>query len=72
MTEQSSKIERSFTVQETADILKVHPDTVRKFLNAGAIPPSGWYRIGRQIRIKESAVQALQNINEAHEKDNSI
>jgi excisionase family DNA binding protein len=54
------EIERSFTVQETADILKVHPDTIRKFLRCEVIPPDGWFRIGRQIRIKESAVRALQ------------
>jgi predicted adenylyl cyclase CyaB len=43
-----------FTIQETAEYLKVHWQTVRNFIKQGNIPIC---RIGRRIRIRENDLQ---------------
>lgn len=37
------------TPQEVADLLRVSPDTVRRWINAGRLPA---YKVGRGLRIK--------------------
>src|ERR1700730_5525261 len=44
------------TVRETAAILKVNPETVRRHIAAGLLPA---VRIGRRVRIQREALEAL-------------
>lgn len=44
------------TISQVAEILQVSYDTVRKLLDAETIPADGWIRIGKQIRIRRSAI----------------
>ncbi len=45
--------ERYFSVSEAADILKVHRNTVGRYIKDGRLPG---YRVGNQYRISESAL----------------
>jgi predicted adenylyl cyclase CyaB len=44
------------TIKETADLLKVHWQTVRKYIKQGKIPST---KIGRNIRMRESDVRTF-------------
>ena len=45
------------TIETAADMLAVHPRTIRRYIAAGDLPA---YRIGpRQIRVRMSDVDAL-------------
>jgi excisionase family DNA binding protein len=48
-----SRDEEILTIREVADLLKLHPKTVNKFVLAGKLPA---YRIGRQWRFRKSEV----------------
>lgn len=48
--------EKLFPVDETAEILGIHPMTVRKWLTAGKIRG---VKVGRLWRIPESSLQEL-------------
>lgn len=39
------------TINESAKLLRVHPNTIRNLIVAGKLPA---YRIGRNIRIEEA------------------
>jgi len=45
--------EEVYTVEETAKILKVSPDTVRKLINNGELEAR---RVGRQLRVTREAI----------------
>jgi excisionase family DNA binding protein len=45
--------EEILTIREVADLLKLHPKTVNKFVISGKLPA---YRIGRQWRFRKSEV----------------
>jgi excisionase family DNA binding protein len=45
-----------YKVNEVAQILKIHPITVRNLINKGVIPH---VKVGGSIRIKESDLKAL-------------
>ena len=49
--------ERLLTVKEVAEILRYNPAYLRAKIKKGEIP--GVVRIGRAIRIKKSALEAL-------------
>ena len=45
------------TIETAADMLAVHPRTIRRYISSGDLPA---YRIGaRQIRVRASDVDAL-------------
>ena len=45
------------TIETAADMLAVHPRTIRRYISSGDLPA---YRIGpRQIRVRTSDVDAL-------------
>jgi excisionase family DNA binding protein len=48
--------EESYTLKETAKILKVHEDTLRRRIRAGEIET---FRIGKQIRIRKDVLDKL-------------
>lgn len=54
---------RSLNLKEVAEILAVHPNTVRTWANAGKIPH---FRVGRQMRFSK------KKIEEWMEKDGNI
>ena len=47
-------IERHYTTQEVADLVGLHPETVRREAARGLLP---FIRIGRGLRFAESAIQ---------------
>lgn len=47
-------IERYYTVHDVADLVGIHPETVRREAARGLLP---FIRIGRDLRFAESAVQ---------------
>lgn len=52
-----------YTIREVADILRVDARTVRKLLDAEVIPGDGWFRVGRQIRVHETAVEKVMGLS---------
>ena len=44
------------TIRETAQLLKVNPITVRRYIAAGRLPA---VRVGRAIRVRREALDAL-------------
>lgn len=44
------------TVRETADLLKLSPVTVRRFIAAGRLPA---VRVGRAVRVSREAINGL-------------
>jgi len=44
------------TVQETAQLLKLSPVTVRRFIAAGRLPA---VKVGRAVRIRRDAIEGL-------------
>ena len=53
-----SRIEKLYTLQEVAEILKVSTRTVHRHIESGKLSA---VRIGRLYRIKESALQRFIN-----------
>lgn len=51
-------MENLYTVEETAEKLKIHPETVRDYLRDGKI---GGVKVGRNWRIRESDILAFVN-----------
>lgn len=50
-------MEKEFlTADEAAELLNMHPRTIRRLLNSGELPGT---RLGRQWRISASAVRSL-------------
>lgn len=49
-------MDRIYTVEETAEILQVHIDTVRKYIKSGALRAA---KIGKAYRVQESDLQAF-------------
>lgn len=50
-------VEQYLTLQQAADVLVVHPKTIRRAISSGRLPA---YRLnGRVIRLKSSDVEAL-------------
>ena len=45
-----------YTIYETADLLKLHHNTIRRGIKSGAIPA---VQIGRQWRIKKADLDAI-------------
>jgi excisionase family DNA binding protein len=45
-----------FTVDEVASLLKLNPQTIRNWVEAGALPA---LRIGRRVRIKRAVLQDI-------------
>jgi len=43
-----------YTLEEIAEALRVHPETVRKMLNSGEMPAK---KIGREWRIEPEAIR---------------
>jgi putative molybdopterin biosynthesis protein len=43
------------TLRETAERLRIHPETVRREINRGKLPA---YKIGRHLRIEERDLAA--------------
>ena len=55
-------IEKFYTIDEVAEILKVNRRTVLKWIEAEVIPPGGYFRLpSGHIRIRESAILKLTN-----------
>ena len=54
-------LERVFSIAEVARALKVDDRTIRKLLDCEAISQEHWFYVGRQIRIKQTAVELLMN-----------
>jgi len=52
-------IEEFLTINQVARILQVDYDTIRKFLDSEMIPVDKWVKVGKQIRIKASALKEL-------------
>ena len=52
-------IEKFLTIKQVARILQVDYDTIRKFLDSEMIPVDKWVKVGKQIRIKASALKEL-------------
>lgn len=50
-------MEKLYTPEEAAEILQVHPYTIRKWLRAGKIQGK---KFGRVWRIPESALEAVK------------
>ena len=44
------------TVQETAELLKVNPITVRRYIAAGTLPA---VKVGKRVRVRKEAVEKL-------------
>ena len=47
---------RLFTVEETATLLKLHPETIRRYIKKGILRA---VRLRRQYRIKEEDLNAF-------------
>ena len=45
-----------YSIDETAQILEVHPNTIRKLIKAGKLPAE---QLGRQWRIPKTAFKSL-------------
>ena len=55
------------TIQETADILKVSPVTVRRFIRSRRLPA---VRVGRALRVKREDVEKLPSpVQTEHQGD---
>jgi excisionase family DNA binding protein len=50
------------TVAEAAEILRVHPESVRRMIRAGKIPR---LQVGQTIRIPADALDALVSVKDA-------
>lgn len=46
------------TVQDVAELMGVHPATIRRLARAGRLP--GAYRVGRQWRFAREAIEKLR------------
>jgi excisionase family DNA binding protein len=51
-------IENYLTPEEAAEILKLHPETVRRMLNDGRLPGA---KLGGSWRIRQSDLDAIFN-----------
>lgn len=51
-------MEKFYSINETAEMLQVHPNTVRAWINRNILKA---HRFGRLIRIYESDLQAFLN-----------
>ncbi len=61
--------DRVLTIKETADYLKVHWQTVRKYIHEGKLPSS---KVGKNIRVLESDVWRLVTRDKEKKKPNEI
>jgi len=52
-------IEKFFTVEEVADLLKVDPRTIRTTIHAGKLQAA---RVGRHFRVSEGALREYLNL----------
>lgn len=59
---QPTKMEPVYTVEQAAGYLSLSTRTVREYIRSGRIPAR---RIGREFRIKESALAALVEVGNA-------
>lgn len=48
--------EQVYSIEETARLLRVHPDTIRRMLKAGTLRHS---KVGKQYRIPQSEIDRL-------------
>jgi len=51
---------QSYTLKETANILKINPETLRLKAKADKI---NWFRIGKQYRFTELDIKEFQDSN---------
>ena len=71
-SETTMTMERYYTLEEVADILKLHPQTLRRWIRQGKLPAR---RFGKQFRLRredfEQVAQpgVVQEIEESHHFD---
>lgn len=51
----------TFTVREVAELMRVHPKSVYRWIANGTLPDDAVVRVGRTVRIKRRYVEALYN-----------
>ena len=56
---EEEKAARPFTVEETAEFLKIHKNTIQKWLMSGKIKGA---KVGREWRIPKSEIYRLLNV----------
>lgn len=54
-------VEPIYTITETAEYLKLHPQTVRKMIKDGRLHPTA---VGMRVRIKASDLRAYLDRND--------
>jgi len=54
-------VEQVYSISEVALALKVDDRTIRKLIECEAIESCHWFYVGRQIRIKKTALELLMN-----------
>jgi len=57
---------KTLTVEETADILGVHAESVRRWVREGQLRAARW---GRRLRIRLDAIREFQEAREVHPPD---
>jgi excisionase family DNA binding protein len=58
------------TVQETADVLKVSPITIRRYIASGRLAA---VRVGRSLRVRREAIEDFVTpVQPNHQPDNSL
>lgn len=49
----------TLTVREVAELMRVHPKSVYRWIANGTLPQDAVVRVGRTVRIKREYVKAL-------------